>query len=135
MKRSGFGMPAPKPARATMSAAPREIVQTPKDAPLRSEAYRRYVASLPCCICSKPGPTQCAHSDGGGKGMGIKTSDATCFPLCADSPGRRGCHSAMGASGIFTRDKRRELELMYSEQTRTQAVEDGAWPAEWVTVG
>ena len=42
-----------------------------KSAPVRSEAYRRAVASLPCINCGVPGHSQCAHSNSG-KGAGIK---------------------------------------------------------------
>ncbi len=67
----------------------RLTVQVPKDPPLRSEPYRRYVASLPCAHCGRAGPSQCAHADEG-KGLSLKASDRTCFPLCADGPSRRG---------------------------------------------
>ena len=45
--------------------------QVHKAAPVRSEAYRRAVASLPCINCGVPGHSQCAHSNSG-KGAGIK---------------------------------------------------------------
>lgn len=96
----------------------RAIVSLPKSRPYRSEAYRRLVAALPCAHCQRPGPSQCAHGDEG-KGLAIKASDWTCYPLCADGPGRRGCHSLIGASGAFTREQRRALEAKYAEQTRT----------------
>lgn len=56
--------------------APQPVATTPaepvtKDAPVRSEAYRRAVASLPCINCGVPGHSQCAHSNSG-KGAGIK---------------------------------------------------------------
>ena len=90
----------------------------PKANPLRSEKYRRAVSELPCAHCGKPGPSQAAHSDSDGKGMGIKAGDDTCYPLCADSVGRRGCHSLIGATGVFTKEQRRTLETRYAEQTR-----------------
>lgn len=52
--------------------------------------------------------------------MGIKASDTGCFPLCADGPGRRGCHWLIGTSGLFTREQRRTLERTYTERTRAQ---------------
>ena len=91
----------------------------PKENPLRSEKYRRLVSSLPCAHCGRPGPSQAAHADMG-KGMGIKTSDLTCYPLCADSPGRRGCHALIGSDAMFSRDQRRRLERRYAEDTRKQ---------------
>lgn len=104
-------------AVAVTNADARMSVPIPKLEPLRDETYRRWVASLPCAHCGKAGPSQCAHGDEG-KGIGIKASDETCFPLCADSPGRRGCHSLIGASGMFTREQRRYLENKYAEKTR-----------------
>ena len=48
----------------------------PKSKPVRSAAYRRIVASLPCCICGVPGQSQAAHGSGAGtavcKGMGAE---------------------------------------------------------------
>ena len=112
--------PTPTPRAAPERIADhkaRMVVPLPKDNPLRSEAYRRAVAELPCAHCRRPGPSQCAHGDAG-KGMGIKSSDLTCFPACADSPGRRGCHSLIGASGQFTRAQRTALETRYAAETR-----------------
>ena len=39
--------------------------------PVRNEAYRRAVASLPCAICGVPGYSQAAHGSEG-KGMAMK---------------------------------------------------------------
>lgn len=61
----------------------------------RNEKYRRLVASLPCVVCGIEGRSQAAHSNLSmhGKAMSLKASDAAIFPLCADEPGRQGCHS------------------------------------------
>ena len=56
---------APQPV-ATTSAEP-----VTKDAPVRSEAYRRAVAALPCINCGIQGYSQAAHGSAG-KGMGLK---------------------------------------------------------------
>ena len=42
-----------------------------KDAPARSEAYRRIVAAMPCAACGIAGYSQHAHANEG-KGMGMK---------------------------------------------------------------
>lgn len=105
------------PACAVTDTRARLVVPIPKERPVRDEAYRRRVAALPCAHCGRIGQSQAAHGDEG-KGMGIKSSDETCFPLCADSPGRRGCHSLLGSSGLFSQAVRRKLEAYYSEQTR-----------------
>jgi len=89
----------------------------PKAKPVRDERYRRLVASLPCAHCQRHPPSQAAHADAG-KGMGIKGCDSAIYPSCADGPGRRGCHTLIGASGVFSRQQRRELERRYVESTR-----------------
>jgi hypothetical protein len=104
-------------AVAVSDGKARAVVSVPKIAPVRDENYRRLVAMLPCAHCGKAGPSQAAHADEG-KGLGMKACDLTCYPLCADSPGRRGCHSVIGASGAFTRDQRRALEAGYAAKTR-----------------
>lgn len=102
----------------------RATITLPKDAPARNKAYLRMVAALKCAHCGRPGPSQAAHSDQG-KGLAIKASDYETFPLCADAPGRRGCHSLIGSSGAFTREQRRTLERKYVAQTRAE-LEQGA---------
>lgn len=126
-----FSRPQPKPpkqmddytprprAQAVAVAGPaRAIISLPKRPPVRDEAYRRLVAAMDCAHCGKAGPSQAAHSDSDGKGLAMKASDLTCYPLCADSPGRQGCHSIIGASGMFTREQRRTLEQGYAAKTR-----------------
>ena len=131
MKRSVFSRPPPKPAKQMDGYTPRPrtpalrrddgkarmSVPVPKLKPARDEAYRRLVSALPCAHCGRPGPSQVCHVDQG-KGMGMKTSDYETWPGCADVPGRQGCHSLIGSSGIFSREMRRELESRYSAQTR-----------------
>jgi hypothetical protein len=56
--------------------------------------------------------------------MGIKSSDLETMPLCADSPGRRGCHSLIGATGVFTREQRRALETRYVAETREKLAKE-----------
>ena len=89
MKRTGFKSRAPRreqrdPDRVrsvpTVSdgawRTPRAVdampaAQVRKAAPVRNEAYRRAVASLPCAICGLYGYSQAAHGSEG-KGMGMK---------------------------------------------------------------
>ena len=128
LKRKPFKAWTPKPAtQTTYTPRPRAVavsdgkarmvVPVPKGVYLRDKEYRRWVASLPCCHCGMEGRSQAAHADQG-KGGCIKSSDDTCFPLCADSPGRQGCHALIGASGTFTQAQRRELEVTYQERTK-----------------
>lgn len=124
-------VPRSEPARATarIDTTSRMSVPLPKRRPARSEAYRRLVAAMPCAHCGRPLQSQCAHSDEG-KGLAIKSDDRACYPLCADAPGRRGCHSLIGASGKFTREQRRALETRYAKQTRAAILAFGKWPAD-----
>ena len=123
--------PTPRSAACVIAdTKARLVVPLPKAEPYRSEPYRRYVASLPCIHCGREGISQAAHSDTG-KGMGIKSCDSTCIPLCADLVGRRGCHSIMGASGMLTRHQRRHVETAYVLAVQKRAAEEGHWPHGW----
>jgi hypothetical protein len=120
--------PAPTPRAAHLRIADhkaRMVVPLPKAQPVRDEAYRRRVAALPCAHCGRAGPSQCAHADSAGKGMGIKSSDFETMPLCADVQGRRGCHSLIGASGMFSKEQRRALETTYVDNTKGLLM--GSW--------
>jgi hypothetical protein len=92
-----------------------------KQAPARSEAYRRLVAAMPCMLCGAS-PCQAAHPNTG-KGMGTKADDRECFALCPR------CHSRFDQGGLFTKEARRELEPAWGAQTRAVIVAAGAWPA------
>lgn len=92
-------------------------MQRLKERPARDSAYLRAVAALPCIHCGRHGPSQAAHADHG-KGLGIKASDYETFPLCADGPGRVGCHTIIGSTGAFPREIRRALEQRYVSATR-----------------
>ncbi len=105
------------------AAPPRE-----KAAPVRSEPYRRAVASLPCKVCGIEGHSQAAHPNTG-KGAGIKTTDFDCFPLCADRPGVRGCHSQFDQGAMFDKETRRSLESEWAVDTRCAIRNMGLWPA------
>lgn len=145
MKRSPMTRTAPRPAAEwtgdtlpTARAQPLRIADTrarltvplPKNPPLRSEPYRRWVAAQPCAHCGRAGPSQAAHSDTG-KGVGIKSCDSTAIPLCADGHGRQGCHAVFGASGLLGRVHRRHLESTYVQSVQDRAKEEGAWPKGW----
>lgn len=145
MKRAGFRPRAPRreqhdPDRVravptvTPGAfrAPQPVATTPaepvtKDAPVRSEAYRRAVASLPCAICGVYGYSQAAHANTG-KGMGMKACDMTCFPACGPRPGFQGCHAALDQGAMFLKAVRRELEPVWAADTRRKLLALGLWP-------
>ena len=150
MKRTGFKSRAPQaqnsdPDRVrsmptvTRGAfrAPQPVDSAPaarveKAAPVRSEAYRRAVASLPCINCGVPGHSQCAHSNSG-KGAGIKASDLDSFPLCTVHPGAdgrlvQGCHENFDQGALFTKAVRRELEPVWAADTQRKIHAMGLWP-------
>ena len=99
----------------------------PKAHPVRNEAYRRAVASLPCVICGVPGYSQAAHGSSM-KGMGIKACDSTLFPACCDRPGVRGCHSQLDQGALFKKAVRHELEPVWAADTQRQIMALGLWP-------
>lgn len=75
----------------------------PKQQIIRSESYRRFVASFPCFRCGIEGMSQCAHANEG-KGLSMKVSDIRSFPLC------QRCHVELDQSIWMTREERRSLE-------------------------
>ena len=99
----------------------------PKSKPVRSEAYRRLVAALPCCICGIAGQSQAAHGSGAGtavcKGMGLKSCDLTCFPACA-----LRCHPALDQGALFTKAARHALEPAWAADTQRKIHAMGLWP-------
>ena len=129
-----------KARRAMNSAVPRAAVMglgstapapIPKTAPVRSEAYRRAVATLPCAICGVAGHSQAAHANQG-KGMGIKACDLTLFPACCDRPGVRGCHSQLDQADLFTKAVRRTLEPAWAADTQRRLLAMGLVPASLI---
>ena len=100
-----------------------------KDAPARSEAYRRIVAAMPCANCGIAGYSQHAHANEG-KGMGIKTDDRAGFPLCAPRPGIEGCHAAFDQYRLLAggRDGHAAAGERWAAQTRAAVERAGKWP-------
>jgi len=96
----------------------------PKAHIVRSESYRRFVASLPCFGCGVEGFSQCAHANHG-KGLGMKTSDLETFPLCAPHFGLIGCHQQHDLCLDMDRDQRRELERQYIDRMQAIARDAG----------
>ena len=120
------------PRAANMGLGTTAAAPIPKAAPVRSEAYRRAVASLPCINCKVPGYSQCAHSNSG-KGAGIKASDLDSFPLCTVHPGAdgrlvQGCHEKFDQGALFTKAVRREREPVWAADTRRKLLALGLWP-------
>lgn len=115
------------PRAAVMVSATTSCAPIAKADPIRSEAYRRAVAQLPCAICGIYGYSQAAHANTG-KGIGMKACDLTLFPACADRPGVRGCHSKLDQGALFSKLVRRELEPVWAADTQRRVRELGLWP-------
>lgn len=98
----------------------------PKSQPVRSEAYRRLVAALPCCICGIAGQSQAAHGSGAGtavcKGMGLKSCDLTCFPACVPH------HQQLDQGALFSKAVRHQLEPVWAADTQRKIHAMGKWP-------
>lgn len=115
--------------RAVMAVIDDVVRAVPKDNPVRSEAYRRLVAQLPCRICGRAERSQAAHPNTG-KGGGTKTDDRLCFPLCADFPGEPGCHMRFDQGALFDKTTRRVLERAWGADTRQRIELAGLWPEQ-----
>ncbi len=84
-----------------MSRLPTRPVEQ-KQPLVRSEKYRRWVASQPCAACGREGATQAAHLRIMQQaGMSRKPSDELCIPLCVS------CHS----------DQHRDSEARFWRET------------------
>ena len=120
--------PLARPANYA-SAAARAPARS-KSTPLRSEAYRRAVAAMPCIHCGIAGHSQHAHANEG-KGMGAKTDDRTGFPLCAARPGAEGCHTAFDQYRLLPggRDAHVAAGRAWGARTRAEVERAGKWPA------
>lgn len=125
---------APRPRQVAALLRPAVIARIddqvralPKVVPVECEAYRRLVAALPCRICGRADRSQAAHPNTG-KGTGTKTDDRLTFPLCADQPGHRGCHSLFDQGALFDKEERRALEPLWGAETRLVLLLEGLWP-------
>lgn len=124
---SALAAPASTYAVVDPHAVPNTI---PKEELLRSEPYRRLVATMPCKACGLHGHSQHAHENQG-KGMGLKVDDRRGFPLCTVAPGRIGCHELFDQYLLVDggRDAHRALGVQWAAETRQRILESGQWPA------
>lgn len=143
MIRSGFKRPvrvreksSPTPVpehlrrKAVMARADGQSEPVRKEELLRSETYRRLVASLPCINCHKVGRSQHAHENHG-KGARLKVDDRRGMPLCADEPGAEGCHTKFDQYRLLPGGREAHIAQgeIWSAQTREWIVSHGLWPA------
>ena len=100
-----------------------------KESPLRSEAYRRLVAAMPCAYCLRPGRSQHAHENDG-KGKAQKLDDRRGMPLCADEPGQVGCHTRFDRYQLIPGGRPAHVALgkKLAAQTRAAVLASGKWP-------
>lgn len=133
MRRSGFTrrlyVPPPvaplvTPQSWNVGAASNEVRAVPKMKLLRSESYRRFVASFPCFWCGVVGFSQCAH-DNYDKGMAMKVCDSRTFPLCGPRFGLVGCHQQFDLCIGITREERRSLGASWVARMQGLAREVG----------
>lgn len=94
-----------------------------KTRPVRSESYRRWVASHACFACGIDGWSQCAHANGGG--MGTKTCDTESFPLCCARYGIVGCHQKFDLCIGMDKETRRTLTISYVALMQSIARREG----------
>jgi hypothetical protein len=114
--------PIPVSQRRAAVMAPRaDVASIQKSEPVRSEAYRRLVAALPCAACGLEGRSQCAHCNDG-KAKGRKNCDLDAMPLCADQPGRAGCHSLFDAYKLLTGGREAHVEQGRAWASQTRAM-------------
>ena len=111
-------------APAQVSTAP--AAQVNKADPVRSEAYRRAVASLPCIACGIQGYSQAAHLPPEAKGM--KQSDLLTFPLCCTRVGIPGCHQDYDQYRLFPREAAMTVGRAWAADTQRRILAMGLWP-------
>lgn len=123
--------PVPEHLRRKASYARADAANDPviKDEAIRHEGYRRLVASLPCINCNKAGRSQHAHTNAG-KAKGLKNDDRDAMPLCADEPGREGCHTKFDQYRLVPGGREAHVALgeEWSRRTRDLINEVGLWP-------
>lgn len=109
------------PYKARTDAPSRERAM--KVPTFRSESLKQAVATLPCALCARFGPSQAAHCNyaegDAGKCMGKKVSDAYLFSQCPE------CHRAIDQGGVYTKEERRNLEEKLNLRTLRTLVELG----------
>ena len=111
--------------------APQPVVAAPaapiaKAAPVRSEAYRRAMASLPCIACGIQGYSQAAHLPPEAKSM--KQSDLLTYPLCCTRVGIPGCHQDYDQYRLFPREAAMAVGRAWAADTQRRIHAMGLWP-------
>lgn len=84
----------------------------------RSEEYLAFVRSHPCAVCKKPADS---HHAFGRRGIGSKSSDYTCVPLC------RGHHAELHKSGRRPFERDYDIDLVEVAFNLLHRYLTGAW--------
>lgn len=144
MRRTGFKSRAPQLAqrdpdrvrhvpsvtpgafRAPVPVSTAPAAQVEKAAPVRSQAYLRVVASLPCIACGIQGHSQAAHLPPEAKGM--KQSDLLAFPLCCVRVGVPGCHQDYDNYRLFPKAAAMTVGRAWANDTQRRIHAMGIWP-------
>lgn len=125
----GDSLPGPRsPALRIDDGCARAVVSIPKLKALRSEAYRRLVAAMPCMNCRLNDGSQAAHPNTN-KAKGLKADDRLCFPLCAVRFNAPGCHYLFDQYELYPRAECAAIADAWGKATRAAIVAAGAWPA------
>ena len=126
MDKARRAMNSVAPRAANMGSSTTAAAPIPKAAPVRSEAYRRAVASLPCIACGIQGYSQAAHLPPEAKGM--KQSDLLTFPLCCTRVGIPGCHQDYDQYRLFPREAAMTVGRAWAADTQRRIHAMGLWP-------
>lgn len=117
-----------QPKNATSATTQAHVFRgsLPKSQPVRSEAYRRVVASLPCIACGIQGYSQAAHLPPDGKG--IKQGDDLIFPLCCVRVGVPGCHQDYDQYRLFNKQTAVTVGRAWAADTQRRIYAMRLWP-------
>ncbi|MFN5350005.1 MAG: hypothetical protein ACK5A0_10770 [Polaromonas sp.] len=119
------------PGVQAFAASPRAdmgnpITAQPKTEAVRSEAYRRLVAAMPCKACHIEGYSQAAHLPPDAKGA--KQDDRLIFPLCCTRPGITGCHVDYDRYRMHPHELAIAIGLAWAMATMQEIIAAGDWP-------
>lgn len=91
--------------------------------PARSEHYKAWIRTLPCCVCGMRAPSE--HSHHGARGMGQKTDDYRSVPLCRYDHESWHKHGHFARPGMDTRRASEEFVAATALTLLVRALRDG----------
>jgi len=90
---------------------------------VRSKQLLRMVAELECQHCGAY-PSQAAHSNWHGKGMGLKSSDVNVAALCLR------CHWEVDQGNKLSKEERKKMWMDAHKKTVQTMLSRGKWPQD-----